>query len=76
MPPHADGMKMPLAERVPSSVPPASTSRAFSGSPLISILSLPPGDRRAFTTSSSTVSTTTVTVKPSIPNRIVVIGGS
>ena len=65
-------MKIPLAARVPSSVPPDSTSRVFSGSWLISTFTRPEGDSLAFTASSSTVSTTMVRVKPSIPNRIVV----
>ncbi len=42
-PPHADGTKMPLAERVPSKVSPRSTIRDFSRSSLIRTSTLPPG---------------------------------
>ena len=41
LPPQAEGMKMRLAARVPSRVPPALVVRAFSGSPFTVIVTSP-----------------------------------
>src|SRR5690606_29851343 len=56
LPPHADGMKMPQVASVPSSVPPAFTSRGFSVSPLTTIRTAPDDTSRPRATSSSPTS--------------------
>ena len=73
-PPHADGMKILLAARVPSRVPPEGVWRHLSGSPLIVIAQSPVGTSCRRATISSPTRDTIVTVNIVTPSATVTIG--
>ena len=75
LPPQADGMKIRLAARVPSRVPPAVVLSAFSESPFTVIVTSPVATSRRRASMSSATSDTIVPVNIPTPRKTVITAG-